>query len=137
MSIRSLLLVCAAGFAGCVGAGDPADDPTAAVAQSSTGGFTCVNKLDIQVVSCVGSIAVLPINIDIKDVRVLNDNELTVLSNDLNHLSILDGGILNNDKILNDVQLTVLQDFLNKFNIDVTNNDIDVCTSVLGISLCK
>ncbi|HEU4732722.1 MAG TPA: hypothetical protein VFT22_32725, partial [Kofleriaceae bacterium] len=81
--------------------------------------------------------AVLPINIDIKDVRALNDNELTVLSGDLNKVSILDGGILNNDKILNDLELSVLDDFLNKFNIDVTKNDINVCTSVLGVALCK
>jgi len=125
---------------GCVGASDAADDPAAesgAVAQESQGGFQCVNKLDIQVVSCVGSIAILPINIDIKDVRVLNNNELSVLSGDLNHVSILDGGILNNDKILNDAEVTVLQDFLNKFVVNVTKNDIDVCTSVLGAVLCK
>ena len=135
MSMKSMMLVCAVGFAGCVGA---ADDPTASVAQNTgSGGFTCVNKLNIQVVSCVGSIAILPINVDIKDVRALNDNELNILSNDLNNLSILDGGILNNNKILNDVQLDVLTDFLDKFDIDVTNNDIDVCTAVLGISLCK
>lgn len=136
--IRSMLLVCAVGFAGCVAPSDGAPESTEAVAQNSGGGgFTCVNKLDIQVVSCVGSVAVLPINVDIKDVKALNDNELNVLSGDLNHVSILDGGILNNDKILNDVEVTTLNDFLNKFNIDVTKNDIDVCTTVLGILLCK
>jgi hypothetical protein len=115
---------------------DTADDESTSVSQN-TGGFQCVNKLDIQVVSCVGSIAVLPINVNIKDVSALNNNDLDVLSNDLNNVSILDGGILNNNKILNDVELTVLQDFLNKFVVNVTKNDIDVCTAVLGISLCK
>jgi hypothetical protein len=136
--IRSMMLVCAIGFAGCVASGDAATDPTDTVAQNTGGGgFTCVNKLNIQVVSCVGSVSVLPITVDIKDVRALNGNELNVLSGDLDNVSILDGGILNNDKILNDVEVSALDDFLNKFDIDVTKNDIDVCTSVLGIALCK
>jgi len=134
MWIRSMMLTFAVG---CVGVGDAAEDQNGAVAQESGGGFQCVNKLNIQVVSCVGQVAVLPINVDIKDVRALNDNDLTVLSNDLNNVSILDGGILNNNKILDDVEANVLTDFLNKFDIDVTKNDIDVCTAVLGISLCK
>jgi hypothetical protein len=131
-SARSMMLalgvVTAVGYAGTAAAGGDAP---------SSSGFQCFNKLDIQVVSCVGSVAVLPINIDIKDVRVLDDNELSVLSNDLDHVSILDGGILNNDKILNDVQVTVLQDFLNKFLVNVSKNNVDVCTSVLGAVLCK
>jgi len=89
------------------------------------------------VVSCVGQIAVLPINVDIKDVRALDNNELSVLSNDLDAVSILDGDILDKNTILNDVELNVLRDFLDKFNIDVTKNTIDACTAVLGISLCK
>jgi hypothetical protein len=135
MSIRSVLLALAVGTAGLVGstATSQADAPS----QTSGSGFACFNKFDIQVVSCVGSIAVLPISVDIKNVRVLNDNELSVLSDDLNKVSILDGGILNNDKILNDVEVTVLQDFLNKFLVNVSHNDVDVCTSVLGVALCK
>jgi hypothetical protein len=134
-SARSMML--ALGVATAVSYAGTAAADGGGSTQSSLGGFQCFNKLDIQVVSCVGSIAVLPINIDIKDVRALNDNELSVLSGDLNHVSILDGGILNNDKILNDVQVTVLQDFLDKFLVNVSNNDVDVCTSVLGAVLCK
>ena len=140
MFTRSMMLICALGFAGCVGAADSADDQTGSVEQHTGGGggFTCVNKLNIQVVSCIGSISVLPvINVNIKDVRVLNDNELNVLSGDLNGLSILDGGILNNDKILNDVEVTALDDFLNKFNVNVTKNDIDVCALVGILQFCK
>jgi len=133
MKIQSLMLALAIGFAGCVDAADQ----TATAEQQTGGGFDCQNKLTIQVVQCVGSISVLPITVDVKDVRALNDNELNVLSNDLNHVSILDGGILNNDKILNDVEVSVLEDFLNKFDIDVSKNDINVCTTVLGILLCK
>jgi hypothetical protein len=139
MWIRSMMFLAAVGLGACVAG--PADDQTAddqtAAVEQHTGGFTCTNKLSIQGVGCVGSIAVLPINVDIKNVGVLNGNDLDVLSNDLNHVSILDGGILNNDKILNDVEVTVLQDFLNKFLINVSKNDIDVCTTVLGILLCK
>jgi len=135
MSIRSMFLALAVGAAGTFGfAGHAAAD---GAATQTTGGFSCFNKLDIQVVSCIGSVAVLPITVDIKNVGVLNDNELSVLSDDLNKVSILDGGILNNDKILNDLEVTVLQDFLNKFFVNVTKNDIDVCTSVLGAVLCK
>ena len=110
-----------------VGAGTAAAD----------GNFNCVNKASISGVECIGSISVVPIDIDVKNVGVLNDNELTVLKDSLNHVSILDGGILNHNKILNDLEVTVLEDFLNKFDIDITHNDVDVCTTVLGILLCK
>jgi hypothetical protein len=139
MFIRSMMFLAAVGLGACVAG--PADDQTSddqtASVEQHTGGFNCVNKASIVGVECIGSIAVLPINVDIKNVGVLNNNDLNVLSNDLNKVSILDGGILNNDKILNDVEVTVLQDFLNKFLINVSKNDIDVCTSVLGILLCK
>jgi len=136
MSIGSMMTMFAVGSLAVVGLGvghaqaGGGDTP-------STGGFQCVNKLDIQVVSCVGQIAVLPINVDVKDISALNDNDLSVLSNDLNHLSILDGDILDKNTILNHVEANVLTDFLDKFNIDVTKNDVDVCTAVLGISLCR
>ena len=134
MSIRSMMLTFGLGLAALTGSA--AADPGAAT-QTGGGGFACSNKLSIQAVSCIGTVSVLPITVTVKDVRALNDNELNVLSNDLNHVSILDGGILNHDKILNDVEVTVLQDFLNKFDIDVTKNDIDVCTTVLGALFCK
>ena len=135
---RSMMLVLAVGAAaaaGCVAQSDA--DEVAATEQNSGGGFNCINKASITGVECIGSIAVLPISVDVKNVGVLNGNDLTVLSNDLNKVSILDGGILNNDKILNDAEVTVLDDFLNKFLINVSKNDIDVCTTVLGLLLCK
>jgi len=137
MSIRSMMLMLAVGVAG-VGTANADPGATAQAPQTSSGGgFQCANKLDIQVVSCVGSIAVLPINVDIKDVGVLNDNDLDVLSDDLNDLSIKDINILDHAKILDDVQVTVLQDFLDKFLVNVSKNSIDVCTALLGIQLCK
>ena len=136
MSIRSMMLMLAVGLAG---AGTASADPgaTAQTAPQTSGGFQCANKLDIQVVSCVGSIAVLPINVDIKDVGVLNNNQLNVLSDDLNDLSIKDISILDHAKILDDVEVTVLQDFLDKFLVNVSKNSIDVCTTLLGAQLCK
>lgn len=119
----------------CLGAGTAAADHGAAT--NNGGGFNCLNKASIAGVECVGSISVLPINVDIKDVGVLDGNKLSVLNDDLNKVSILDGNILDYNTILNDVEVTVLQDFLDKFVIDVTKNDIDVCTSVLGALLCK
>src|SRR5882724_7495315 len=134
--IRSVLLMCAVAAVGCVDASNTADDPTGTVSQKTgSSGFVCSNKLSIQGVGCVGSISVLPINVDVKDVGNLSNNDLSILSGDLNNVSILDGGILNNDKILNDVDAAVLNDFLNKFFINVPVNDVNVCTSVLGALL--
>ena len=136
MSIRSMMFAVALGAVGTLGyAGSAAAD--GAATQNGGGNFSCSNKASISVVQCVGSIAVLPISVTVKDVRVLDDNELSILSGDLNHLSLLDGGILDHDKILNDVEVTTLQDFLNKFAIDITKNDVDVCTTVLSAALCK
>src|ERR1043166_4146491 len=132
---RSMLLALALGAVAVTGCMTQ-DEDTSSTAQD-TGGFTCSNKFSIQGVGCVGSISVLPINVDIKNVGVLDNNKLSILSGDLNNVSVLDGGILNNDKILNDVEVTTLNDFLNKFVINVSKNDIDVCTTVLGVLLCK
>jgi len=130
MMIRSMLLGLALSL---VGAASASANP-GATTNTGGGGFTCTNGVGV---GCIGSISVLPITVNVYDVRALNGNELTVLSNDLNDVSILDGNILDHNKILNDVELNVLTDFLDKFDIDVTHNDIDVCTVVLGIQLCK
>jgi hypothetical protein len=127
-------MVLALATVGSVGAGVAAANPAP---PTSGGGFQCLNQLDIQVVSCTGPIAVLPVTVNVENVGVLNDSDLSVLSNDLDSLSIKDINILDGNKILDDVQLTVLQDFLDKFNVDVTKNDVDVCATVLGALLCK
>jgi hypothetical protein len=133
MSIRSMMLAFAA--VGSVGAGVAAADGHGT--PPTPPNFECANETSVQV-ACVGDIlAVLPITVTIKDVRVLSDSELDVLSNDLNDLAILNGDILDKNTILNHFEVGVLQDFLDKFNIDVTKNDIDVCTTVLGGLFCK
>jgi hypothetical protein len=124
-----MMLMLAVGTAGlATAAADPIEKTT-----NTGGGFQCTNGVGV---GCVGTIALLPITVNIKDVRALNANELEILSDDLNSLSILDAGILNYNTILNDVELDVLTDFLNKFDIDVSENDINVCTVLLGLQLC-
>jgi hypothetical protein len=124
------MTILAAGTLGLATAGaEPMEKTT-----DTGGGFVCTNGVGV---GCVGTIALLPITVNIKDVRALNSNELSILSDDLNSLSILDGGILDHNKILNDVEVDVLTDFLDKFDIDVTKNDINVCTLLLGLQLCK
>jgi hypothetical protein len=127
---RTIMMTVALAF---VGAG------TAAADGGTTQGdnWGCSNKAAIAGVQCVGVVAIFPITVDVKNVGVLSNNDLTVLKDSLNHVSILDGGILNHNKILNDLEVTVLDDFLNKFDIDITNNEVDVCTTVLGALVCK
>jgi hypothetical protein len=127
---RTIMMTLALAF---VGAGSAAADG----GTTQGGSWGCANKTAIAGVECVGVVAIFPVTVDVKNVGVLSDNDLTVLKNSLNHVSILDGGILNHDKILNDLEVTVLEDFLNDFDLDITKNDIDVCTSVLGALICK
>jgi hypothetical protein len=133
MWIRSAMLVF---MIGCIPTADPADEAVAAVAQSSMS-FHCLNHTSIHVVTCEGSISLFPITITIDSLRILSDNEISILSDDLNDVSILDGGLLDHDKILDDAEGKVLDDFLDAFLISVTRNEIDVCTLVAGVQLCK
>jgi hypothetical protein len=135
MFIRSMMLALAVGsVVACV---EPAQQDETSATEQRTGGFDCHNKSAISGVECLGVVAIFPIDIDIKNVGVLSNNDLDVLNHSLNDVSILDGGILNHNKILNDLEAAVLTDFLNDFDIDVTGNDVDVCTTVLGLLLCK
>jgi len=137
MSIRSMILALgvgsvAVGFVGAAAAED-ANSSATGTESSDVGNFQCMNAVSL---FCTGAILV-PIAISVEDVRVLNDNELSVLTGDLNRVAILDRGVLDQDKILSDLEATVLWDLLNKFNIDVTKNRIDVCATVLGALICK
>jgi hypothetical protein len=124
------MIVLAAGTVGLATAtAEPMEKTT-----NTGGGFVCTNGVGV---GCIGGIALLPITVNVKDVRVLTDNELEVLSDNLNGLSLLYGGILNHNTILNNVEVDVLEYFLNDFDIDVSDNDVNVCTAVLGIQLCK
>ncbi len=71
MSIRSLMLMLAVGTAGlATAAADPVEKTT-----NTGGGFQCTNGVGV---GCVGTIALLPITVNVKDVRALNANELTM-----------------------------------------------------------
>lgn|SRR5688572_2999939 len=133
MSIRSTMLMLAFG---CLTAGVAAAEPQGTAQPAAGPNFQCANVTSVQV-ACLGNVAVLPIEINVKDVRILDDSELSILSDDLNKLSILNGDILDKNTILNNLEVGVLTDFLDKFDVDVTRNDVDVCTTVLGILLCK
>jgi hypothetical protein len=133
--IRSMMLVCALGAVsavGCVASSDAADENAVAQATGGSGAlFDCKNVASISVVQCVGTLLnVNLLNINVKDVDVLSNDQIKVLNDDLNNLKITDINILNGNNVLNIVKSTVLSDFLNKFNIDVTKNDIDVCALV-------
>jgi hypothetical protein len=131
--MMSIAVACFA--AGCV---DAPVEESGTTEQATGGGFECENKvvLGVQIVSCEGDILILPIKVDVKDVDVLSNNDLSILEGSLNDVADLNN-ILNVSKILNDVEVAVLNDFLNDFDIDVTKNEIDVCTTVLGGLLCK
>jgi hypothetical protein len=136
--IRSMMLVCALGTlgaVGCVGASDAADESATAQNTGSGGLFDCQNKNSVSVV-CTGDISILN-GLSVSVDKTLNNNQLNVLSNDLNNLKITDINILDGNKILDDVQVVVLNDFLNKFSIPVTVKDIDVCALVGILQICK
>jgi hypothetical protein len=122
--------------AGCVDPGHAADDQVATVSQNTTS-FHCLNHTSIHVVTCSGSISLFPITITIDSLRILSDNEISILSDDLNDVSVLDGGLLDGDKILDDVEAVVLDTFLDKFHVVVTGTEIAVCTVLAGTQICK
>jgi len=132
MWIRSLILMC---VMGCVGVG--ADDGIATATQPSTMRFQCLNHTSIHVVVCSGSISLFPITITIDELSILSDNQIDILSGDLDDLAILDGDLVDHDRVLDDVESRVLTDFLDKFRLTVTRDDIAVCTLLAGAQLCR
>jgi hypothetical protein len=120
---------------GCV-AGSPAEERRATATQDVLA-FHCLNHTSIHVVTCSGSISLFPITITIDSLRVLSDNEISLLNDDLNDVSILDGSILDDNQVLNDVEATVADTFLDKFHLVVTTAEIAVCTVVAGAQSCR
>jgi hypothetical protein len=129
--IRSMILAIAiAGTAACVAQ----DDQTAAVEQH-TGVLDCQNKTSISGVQCLFG----PVNVDVKNVSVLDGNKLNILSEDLNDIDIGDINILNYSSILSDLVDVSKNDFLNKFNINVAPHNTCAGVVILGVQhvLCK
>jgi hypothetical protein len=136
--IRSMMLVCALGAlgaVGCVGASDAADESSTAQNTGHGGPFDCQNNGSVSVV-CTGDISILN-GLSVSVDKTLNNNQISVLENDLNNLKITDINVLDGNKILDDVEVTVLNDFLTKFSIPVTKNDIDVCALIGVLQVCK
>lgn len=126
MLTRSMMAALAVGFlaAGCVTEEQAKEEMTETAEAYTSGSWECKNL--VGAVTC--NHIFLPITVDIKNVDVLSDNELSVLEGSLNNLNILN--ILNHSKILNDVEATVLKDFLNFGEINITKNNVLVCVVV-------
>jgi hypothetical protein len=139
MMIRSFILALALGSLtfGCVADESSAEDPTGTESQeTNTSLWKCKNKSGPSVF-CSGGLSILPITVNVVNTRVLNDAELKILNIDLTNVSILSQNEVDINKVLSNIEVTVLQDFLNKFKINVTDNDVNVCTAVLAGLLCK
>ncbi|HMG54231.1 MAG TPA: hypothetical protein VK601_12130, partial [Kofleriaceae bacterium] len=87
-------MILAVAFVGAVGCVAQDDQTASAEQQTGVAGFSCSNKASISGVQCV-SLPVNILNIDVKNVGVLDNSKLTILSNDLNDLNIGDINILN------------------------------------------
>jgi hypothetical protein len=122
--------------AGCVDSGGPPDERRATLTQDVLE-FHCLNHTSIHVVTCSGSISLFPITITIDSLRVLSDNELSLLNDDLNDVAILDGSILDHNQILEDVEAAVADTFLDELHLVVTTAEIAVCTVVAGTQICR
>lgn len=142
MITRSLALVLAVGALGAVGCvtGNDAAEDQASVSQNSSHGsnFVCTNNtVDVLCQGKILTSILAPVTVTIKGVgnNVLNGNDLDILSGNLDHVSILDGGILNNDKILDDFKLSALNDI---DALNVSHNDINACIFALSVlPICK
>lgn len=121
---------------GCVAAGD-AGRPTGAVRDDVTVNFHCLNHTSIHVVTCTGSISLFPITITIDSLRVLSDNEIEILDNDLDDLSVGDGDLVDDNQVLSGVESTVLNTFLDDYGIALDEAAVVVCTAVAGTQVCK
>src|ERR1041384_2390500 len=120
---------------GCV-AGSPAEERRATATQDVLA-FHCLNHTSIHVVTCSGSISLFPITVEIDSLRVLSDNEVSLLNDDLNDVAILDGSILDHNEVLEDVEARVAETFLEQFHVAVTTAEIAVCTVVAGPQICR
>jgi hypothetical protein len=126
------MLLCAVS---CVDGGGAAELPASTAVQATTTGFQCLNHTSIHVLTCDGSISLFPITITIENLRILSDNDISILSNDLNDIAIHDGNVVDGAQILNDVETRLIEDFANQLGIALTRNDITVC--IAGTQICR
>lgn len=134
MRTGSVIAMLSTLFAGCADSGSAAEE-RATVSQEVLA-FHCLNHTSIHVVTCSGSISLFPITITIDSLRVLSDNEVSLLNDELNDVSVLDGSILDHNEILDDVEAAVADTFLDQFHLVVTTAEIAVCTVVAGTQIC-
>ena len=131
MSIRTLLLTAAIGFAGFgTASAAPAATPNngGGGGGGSGGNFVCANGA-LNIANCIGSIAVLPVNVNIQD--VLSNDQISALDGALDNLAILDLNVLDDVTILTDVKDVIVS------VLGIDGNKVNVCTTVvLGVPLC-
>ena|ERR1700743_2499389 len=132
ISIRSLLVMGAISLAG---AGTASAGGSSHGGGSSGGGnFTCTNGVGV---GCIGQVGLIPVNINMPKLSVLDGADLALLSGDLDNWAVLNGNILDCLTILNGIQVNVLSVVLQDFGIALGSGNVDVCTpSLLGLALC-
>ena len=90
---------------------------------------------------CDGRVIVLDLEVVVKDLPWPPPEEMEILMEDLDAESIRLQNTLDNtldhNVILKSIEDVFVMDFNDKFGVDVTRNDIEVCTSVLGALLCR
>lgn len=97
----------------------------AAVGNAADGDYKC-NQNGVSVVNVQCSNILNNITVNVKDVRVLTDNEIVKLENVLN----------NTDVNIEDIEAKVLNVFINDFKIDIDDTDVTVCITVGSIKTC-
>ncbi|HEX4421855.1 MAG TPA: hypothetical protein VH165_28280 [Kofleriaceae bacterium] len=131
ISIRSLLVIGAISLAG---AGTASAGGSSHGGGDSSGNFTCTNGVGV---GCIGQVGLIPVNINMPNLSVLDGADLALLSGDLDNWAVLNGNILDCLTILNGIQVNVLSVVLQDFNIILGSGNVDVCTpSLLGLALC-
>jgi hypothetical protein len=112
-----------------------AQSGTALAGGHGQSGYTCVNQnhQGVQVGQvCIGQVGPItvnpdvyaPVTVTVGDVNVLNDNQLTVLSNDLNNITIQNNDI---QTYVQNIKVKVLSDFHDVYGINITDNVVSVC----------
>lgn len=98
----------------------------AAAQASSAGSWECVNKSSIKLVSCTLN----DITVNVKNVKVLSDNEISILEDSLNKNHV-DVDILSGDITV--AKNKIVEIYKNDLNITINVGDVNVCI----LAVCK
>jgi hypothetical protein len=137
--MRSMILacaICALGAVSCVATSSASNETAVTQNIDCIPQYDCANLIGPALVRCLAMcISVQVFVIDIgggcPQCRILKEFELNELTEDLNN-SAGDVNILNIHQAINSAEATVLDDYLNKFNIQLSNNNIETCAPTIG-----